>query len=542
MPNKAIIFNRLLESFPFEKPRVEQVLAFEHLTPWLERLFIQNFENPLFFGCDAPAGIGKSLIAISTALAVKSFKENKETDQIWIVTQNKILQDQYLKDFGDKIFDLRGLDNYSCYEDRGKSCAQSGCGRIKSKAKGSKPLDCCSFSCEYDEVSKAAKKAPVLSLNVAKALTMLKNPKQPKPLMMIFDEGHEVESALDNESTISITPDYLQSLGLIFSRYFQDLTDMEEIKKGLTMLVKDCKPLKDAEEASLATLRDVSRFKRLDSIITKSLDVLDYMSQGIDYVSCALDKIELKPLKVHKVFEKTFNFPVLFLSATLLSKKGFQSITGLKNEQLEWFSCDSPFPVENRPLRAYWRMGSTAFNYQNQEQEMPNLIGRIREILLKHPNERGIIHTHTYKNAEKIMAELFVEFKDRLIFPKNSKEQKDALLMHSKKSNSVLISPSMTQGVDLKEDLCRFAIMCKVPWLPTNDPVVKARMQMDPDWYTYKTAMTVVQTPGRGVRSEKDTAETYLIDPGFIRFFNMASHLLPEWFLKSVHKKPCGKL
>lgn len=549
MPSTTEIYQKFLDQFPFKQPREEQLQAFNHLAPWVERLFIQEFQNPMFFGVDAPTGIGKSPLALSIAKAVKelyneefgdSIDEDSDSDtaQVWVVTQNKILQDQYQKDFGSELFDLRGLDNYDCNFDAGKTCGQSICGRIRKKEgqKGSPP-NFCSFACDYDEASKEAKKAPILSLNVAKALTMLKNPRISPPIMMIFDEGHEVENALDNEATFSITPDELQRIGLPFPKYFSDLNDLQQIKDGMMTLVKDCAPLRDAEADASPASRDVRRYKKLESIITKVGDTLSSIENGIEYVSCSDEKLELKPLQVYKVFEKFFKFPTLFMSATLLSKTGFQSITGLEPKALDWFSCPSPFPVANRPIRFFWRFGSPPLNYQNLQQEMKNLVARTSVILDKHANEKGIVHTHTYKIAERLYQDLYPKYGHRLLFPKTAKEQKDILEQHARSKNSVLISPSMTQGVDLKDDLCRFSVMAKVPWPPMQDPVVKARMEMDPSWYSYKTAQTIVQAPGRGVRSATDYAETYLLDPAFQRFFNQAKGHLPKWFLDSIIPK-----
>jgi len=550
MPSQDDIKQAFLNAFPFATPRAEQLQAMDHLVPWVERLFIQGFRNPLFFGVDAPTGIGKSPLALTIALAIKDLYEaehgssideetGNETAQIWVVTQNKLLQDQYQRDFGSELFDLRGLDNYDCRFDPGQSCGTSKCGRIRGREDSKeKPPTVCSFKCEYDIQKDLSKKAPILSLNVAKALNLLKMGW--KPLLMIFDEGHEVESALDSESTLEIKPDDLHKIDLPFPKYFSDLQDFTSVKEGMQFLLDDITPLKAAEESAPAAIRDTKRYKRYESLTNKIGETLLAMEEGIEFVSCSDENLNLKPLQVHKVFTKFFTFPTVFMSATLLSKKGFQSITGLDEKALEWFACQSPFPVENRPIKLAWRMGSQPLNYGNMDQEMPIVVKRIHAILHTHPDERGIIHTHTYKNAERVYNDLYAEFGNRLLFPKTSKEQKDALETHAKNPNSVLLSPSMTQGVDLKGDLCRFSVMMKVPWLPTGDPVVKARMEGDPQWYTYKTAQTVVQAPGRGVRTPDDFAITYLVDPGFLGFFNRAKVHLPKWFLESINTKPQG--
>ena len=52
---------------------------------------------------------------------------------------------------------------------------------------------------------------------------------------------------------------------------------------------------------------------------------------------------------------------------------------------------------------------------------------------------------------------------------------------------SVLISPSMMEGVDLSGDKSRFQIICKIPFPFLGDKVVQKRMKLHKDWYSSKT-------------------------------------------------------
>jgi len=486
---------------------------------------------------------GKSPVAITIARAVlnllRDHGDSDESDgagsfpQIWIVTQNKLLQDQYDRDFQKYAFSFKGLDNYPCHLDPGKTCGQSKCGRIYNP-EASFPK-ACSRNCGYDQAKRTALVAPILILNVAKAFTMLKADFQP-PVLMIFDEGHGVESALDSESAVLISPEDMSRMQFVFESYFRNLTDIDSIKEGLEKLKKDANNEFEIEQNKAVAIRDPKRLGKLELLGQKTAQVVKDLNNGIEFVSCSKDKLDLRPLKVHELFRRQFTFPVLFMSATLLSKKGFEAMTGLTEQELDWFAVGSPFPAENRKVHFYWRFGATPLNYQNLQSEMQNVADRIRAILDQHPDERGIIHTHTYKNAETLVSMLYAKYGSRLLFPKTAAEQKICLETHARKPNSVLISPSMTEGVDLKDSLCRFVVLVKVPYLPMNDPVVEARMAANKEWYAYRTAMTIVQAPGRGVRSEEDHAETYLVDPGFSRVFSQYRHHFPEWFLISIQK------
>jgi ATP-dependent DNA helicase DinG len=540
------IKDTLHKSFPFEKTRAEQDAAFEAIAPYLQRVFIQGFK-PLFFGCDAPTGTGKSLIAVTTALAVlelmdeyEYFQKFKRSPQIWIITQNKLLQDQYGRDFSDELFDLRGLDNYKCFFDPGKTCGQSKCARLRAPEGAQfRPPEYCSKKCEYDQRKWEAASAPILLLNAAKAFTMLKNPKQKPPTLMIYDEGHGVEGALDNDAAFQMEPAEFQKFGFVFEKYFQNLDSMEEICAGLRTFQEDVAADYAKEINEDPDSRDAKKIRKCESILNKIADVLE---SGIEYITCSDEKLDLRPLKIHRIFRDTFAYPTLYLSATLLSKNGFESMTGLHPEELSWFSINSPFPKENREMYYHWRIGARPIKYENQKEEIPNIVERVRHILNLHPNDKGIIHTHTYNIANAIQEMLYQDFGRRLLYPKTAREQKDILAQHERSPNTVLLSPSMTEGVDLKDDLSRFNILCKVPYPPMGDPVVAARMESDQEWYNYKTAMTIVQAPGRSVRSMTDHAKTYFVDPGFQGFINRARHHFPAWFLESLQKGYRGQV
>ena len=81
---------------------------------------------------------------------------------------------------------------------------------------------------------------------------------------------------------------------------------------------------------------------------------------------------------------------------------------------------------------------------------------------------------------------------------------------------TVLISPSMSHGVDLKDDLARIQIIVKAPYLPTKDKRIDRLMNDDFDWYSNKMLCSLIQSCGRGVRSKKDYCTTYILDGAIV--------------------------
>jgi Rad3-related DNA helicase len=59
-------------------------------------------------------------------------------------------------------------------------------------------------------------------------------------------------------------------------------------------------------------------------------------------------------------------------------------------------------------------------------------------------------------------------------------------------------------------------------------------MQRDRGWYDWNTALRLVQTYGRSVRSETDSAVTYVLDSNFTSFVRAHRELFPTYFLEAL--------
>jgi Rad3-related DNA helicase len=165
------------------------------------------------------------------------------------------------------------------------------------------------------------------------------------------------------------------------------------------------------------------------------------------------------------------------------------------------------------------------------DKTLPNLIEAIKSIISEHKNEKGIIHTHSYYIANRIKNSIH----DKRILTHNSNNRDTILKKHTKsKGYTVLVSPSMTEGVDLKDDTSRFQIICKVPYPYLGDKLVKKRMNRWQWWYPLQTAKTVVQATGRSVRSNDDYATTYILDSSWGNFYKNNISLFPQDFQKCI--------
>tara|TARA_A100001037_G_scaffold297250_1_gene318971 strand:- start:613 stop:1269 length:657 start_codon:yes stop_codon:yes gene_type:complete len=212
------------------------------------------------------------------------------------------------------------------------------------------------------------------------------------------------------------------------------------------------------------------------------------------------------------------------MSATILDKEGFCRTLGINPDHAAFISLPSPFPAENRPIFSF-SIGKMSF--KEIDKTLPKLAEAIESILDQHKNEKGIIHAHSYKIANYLKRNI----KSRRILIHDSANREEVLKRHlSSNKPTVLLSPSMTEGVDLVDEASRFQVVCKVPYPYLGDKLVKKRMHKWKWWYPLQTAKTIVQSVGRSIRSNEDHAVTYILDSDFGYFYSRNKQFFPEGF------------
>ena len=482
---------------------------------------------------------GKSPIA--TALA-------NAADSSFILTSNKILQDQYLRDFSKDINDLRGRSNYLCKSYPGYTCSSSPCrGSPSGRGKCAREK-----ACGYHEALDGAVGSHIASMNFAAGISFFNfTPYFQSRQLLIVDEAHLIADNLTNFVEFTVSSSHLSKMLPVGSGDNSIIPNFQTAKEYLPWLyiVRDLmakrekefnQPMKvDIMTGSAIKFDDIENFNRkINNIIAEIEDndlnlIVDNIY--VDYQKTIVDKIAFKPVDVSKYAKNNlfrFGNKVVLMSATIINYKEFIKSLGIPPEESFFIDIPSTFPKENRPII---RNFVGQLNKGNMESSMPLIINSIREILNNHHDQKGIIHTHTYDTAKKLVGALRLEFGERLLFPENSMKQSEILAWHAAtKIPTVLISPSMTEGVDLKDDLSRFQVLVKVPYPYLGDKVVQARMKKNPDWIGYKTLLTLIQAYGRSIRSETDHSVTYVLDGAFDGLVSRYRKSLPSWFTDAI--------
>src|SRR5690606_32340193 len=92
-------------------------------------------------------------------------------------------------------------------------------------------------------------------------------------------------------------------------------------------------------------------------------------------------------------------------------------------------------------------------------------------------DSKGIIHAPSYKVAnilEQSLRKDYPELANRILLQSQETEGAKKILRYHMESSepTVLLSPGMKEGIDLKNELSRFQIIIKCPFPSLSDPVV----------------------------------------------------------------------
>jgi Rad3-related DNA helicase len=174
-------------------------------------------------------------------------------------------------------------------------------------------------------------------------------------------------------------------------------------------------------------------------------------------------------------------------------------------------------------------------SYKNKHDTFPTLAKDVEAICDNYKDKKGIIHTHNFEIAKYIMYHASRGLKKRLFFQEDFSNKDEMLAKHAKSKNGIIIAPAMHEGLDLKDDLSRFQIICKIPYPSFKDnEQLKIRMQLSQDYYNWLTSLKLVQSYGRSVRSDEDFADTFVLDADFGFFRKKCNKILPSWFKEAV--------
>lgn len=552
--------------FPFKTIRKEQQIAIEFaLDAFLK-------DNKKFVILNLGVGVGKSATGITIARYLANtqlpLENSGASNGAYILTPQKILQEQYVNDFGpspgrkELLRSLKSSSNYECTHCHGQSCAESRrvLTRLKSQLIGTPFFENCTKHCPYVKAKDSFLKSQIGITNFSFFLAETTYAGKLKPRQLIIcDEAHKLESELGKFVEITFSEKFATE---ILKCKTPKITNVEEkdFKTVLSWLKKDYKPIlqkhiqnletmieshiqeNDNEQIQLGNLS--KQYELLDKHICKLnrfIEICDSKNWVLNIIEPeikegkkrAYRKYEFKPIDVAPNADNLlykFADRILLMSATIIDKKIFCDSVGINPDDAAFLTIESPFPVVNRPIHI---IGVGKMSKENIDATLPKMAEVVELLLEKHSNEKGIIHTTNFRISQFLVDNIKSK---RLL--SHTPENRDIVLREHlyNKEPTVLISPSMMEGVDLVDDASRFQILCKLPFPYLGDKVVRKRKEKNVDWYAFQTVMSIIQAFGRSIRNENDHAISYILDSNWWYFYKQNKKFFPEDFSKLLVK------
>lgn len=506
-------------------------------------------EHIKYILCEVPVGGGKSPLALNVSGWLSQSLGNS-----YILTPQKVLQKQYEDSFQDTlIHSLYGKANYTC-ESKKTNCEL-----------GSEIKPRCT-SCPHKTAYHKMIYAPNVVMNYTLAFLLFKYNMDEKIVTrrntIIFDEAHTIENHLTEFNSISISEKRCRQIGVGIFRQFTKMEDaLDWIKaKYMPVLIDKIMKLTPQVREILEACEEDARSPDKDelSIISLSKELINHkemideqlmfesyedLYRNYVLVNEGRTVFKFKELYGRRNF-KRFVEPMadrfLFMSSTILDKDEFCSDLGIDPAQTAFISLESEFDKENRPI---FYIPSCKMTYGWDKPEMKSQTDKmIRRIVAlcndPHGEDNGIIHTGSFQIAKWLIERLDGQIPHMIMHHlPTSGFSRDEVLEEFQKDDGirkVLISPSITEGLDLTDDKGRFAIFAKVPYPFLGDAWVKARQNLSASWYKRQALISMIQGGGRVVRSSSDYGNVYILDSSFLYLLNNCRHMLPAWWVDSI--------
>lgn len=498
---------------------------------------------------EAPVGSGKSAMAMTMA----SHFGNSH-----LLTPRKALQDQYFRDFSDRLVLMKGRAAYPCFPAEGTENWRLNRAIGKNEDSGRKldlfdalgiidngcspafeGLSCAEGPCLDDKGTKDLCLENTTCCYQAALRTALNNDHVVHNLhsfifqayfaghfdireLLVVDECHDMEDIIRDFLTKSVT----------VYQHVEVYPDGDDYDVWLAFLSQErFKPAEGSPERE----KFDEQLEKFSEYRMKNF-VVDVAEANMRFINKTTFKFVPKHIgNAAENFILKYGKRRLLMSGTIYDKDYFCFRNGIDKDETAFIRVDSTFPPKNKPIIMKDRY-MTDNSHKNWNESFPRLIENIRFIMKQMPNVRGLIHAPSYELGKRIHEALADNPRVLSHGPEGFQGVINWFFDESPK-DAVLISPVCQQGVDFKHDRARFQLIVRVPYPNAGDVFVKEMMKEYPEWYNYKTLITFGQMLGRPVRAEDDHGVTILMDNRFKQFIRRNRAFLPADVLASIKER-----
>lgn len=508
----------------------------------------------------APTGSGKSMIAKTlcntSSYPTKEFQRDCMSGAMYdpnrvsldthfqrsgcaVLTCTKSLQDQYVTEFTDGKA-LKGMVNYPCAVNEDHTYQDGICKFVS----GQKKVCMKDGQCAY--INQRALTDCNRSQFFNYSVFMQRSPKVKHKDFIVCDEASELEVILVSEYTVAISIEPFMDLVQVAlpptplkkasrGEYLTWIDDCRKLcEEQIQILESEWEKLeKSKSKKKKIPYQELNRHRKLSEYALKLKTLSETWWETEYLIENEDDVLVFKPYNVDKLADRflfSYGHKVVLMSATIIDHANFAKTLGIKPNDYHYIEAPSMFDPAKAPIK---KVGDFGITYANKRETLPIVSQIAQKLCEAHSGEKGIIHSHSMEILEYVRRAMGGD--KRFLYREDDRTNEDLIKQHKLSTkDTVLVSPSMTHGVDLKGDLGKFQLIMKAPFSPMGDNRIKRKMKEDPQWYTNMMLSTLVQACGRCNRTASDESVTYILDATAWNTIMRNLKRLPEYFRKRL--------
>jgi hypothetical protein len=510
--------------------------------------------NRKFIVICAPTGSGKSMIAKTlcncSSYPTKEFQRDCMSGAMYdpnrtsldthfqrsgcaVLTCTKSLQDQYVAEFTDGKA-LKGMVNYPCSVNEDHTYQDGICKFVS----GQKKICMKEGQCAY--INQRALTDCNRSQFFNYSIFFQRSPKVKHKDFIVCDEASELETLLVNEYTVAILiENFVKLIGnnvpptplrkASKAEYLEWITQCQSICEGEVAALEHEWSERNKKSKKKIQYTELNRHRKLSEYSLKLKTLGETWWETEYLIENEGGMLIFKPYNVDYLADRylfSFGSKVILMSATIIDHENFTKTLGIKPNDYHYIEAPSMFDPAKAPIK---KVGDFGITYANKKETLPIVSAIAQKLCEHHIGEKGIIHSHSMEILEYVRRAMGGD--KRFLYREDDRTNEDLIKQHKLSSkDTVLVSPSMTHGVDLKGDLGKFQLIMKAPFSPLGDNRIKRKCKEDPQWYTNMMLSTLVQACGRCNRTASDESVTYILDATAWNTVMRNLNRLPEYF------------
>jgi Rad3-related DNA helicase len=498
---------------------------------------------------DAPVGTGKSPINVTNL---------KYASDGFYTTPSKSLRQQLMRDevLSKEFEGLKAREDYTCGI-TGENCKECPINQSSEQSCAEQGPKCSYWSSKMSAINEDIS---ALTFSYLIIDNMLPESNGDTPVsfgnreLLVVDEAQNLDTQTASlHAGFKITPYSLPRTVFMGSTDSANLdaSSYDDVKESVGTIYARAKDY----------VRDVPQFemepaeKKCDRIVDKIEWMKDEIDRGNHWVADVestkyggnyVKTIELRPINVSSFLKNNVwnrASKRIISTATLPYRENpevWLRKVGLDPENTQVISVDMRFPVENRPIHTNHMVASMSSG--GDKDNWVDIMKKLNELSEAHYNDKGLIHTSSYGRARRIAdslsAEKYPYLHDNVMVHDQDRDPEVQIEEWQDSDKDLFASPSMMEGVDLKDDMCRWQVLLKVPYPAMDSRTSYIVNNQKYGWNEYfeRAMIRVVQSYGRAIRSEDDYADYYVLDEDFDDLMKKRSS--PEWFEEAIGVEP----